>query len=85
MGLQLNPLASGAFPSWGHGDSPAQRGPVPGTIAAQPGRVGMWPHNPRAMDVMASEASRGDIVYTSDVRGLEQRLRVFPNVVVLRV
>jgi hypothetical protein len=35
--------------------------------------------------VMASAASRGDIVYTSDVDDLEKLRRVFPSVRVLRV
>jgi hypothetical protein len=35
--------------------------------------------------VMASAASRGDIVYTSDVEDLEKLKRVFPGVRVLGV
>lgn len=34
--------------------------------------------------VMASAATRGDVVYSSDVEGLERLRRRFPNVKVLR-
>jgi hypothetical protein len=35
--------------------------------------------------VMASAASRGDIVYSSDIEDLERLRRVFPDVRILRV